>query len=369
LFNPLFVIRIIDMSRSTLSIRENVPLAPYTTLGVGGPARFLATIKREDQIPEALNFAFAHSCPIFVLGGGSNIIVSDSGFPGLIIKIELAGIQAFDGEETISAAAGEEWDALVQHCIGRNLAGIECLSGIPGKVGAAPVQNIGAYGEEISEVVLSVRAFDRETQDTVELSAAECKFAYRSSIFNTTAADRYMILKVSFGMRIDGKPRIQYEDLQLRFPKGVRAPSLREVRNAVLQIRESKGMVLRDDDPDSKSVGSFFKNPILTRKEADEIENRAHTRGLLAANEKIPSFPAPSGKEKLPAAWLIERAGFAKGFVRGNAAISGKHTLALVNRGGASANEILDLMRSVQIRVNELFNVELRPEPVFVGNF
>ncbi len=355
------------MSRPTLSIRENVPLAPFTTLGIGGPARFLVSVKHEEQLPDALDFAHRRSCPVFILGGGSNILVSDSGFPGLVIKIELSGIQSFDGENRIVAAAGEEWDSLVQHSVSRNLAGLECLSGIPGAVGAAPVQNVGAYGVEASEVMLSVRVLDRETRETLELSPPECRFGYRTSIFNTTAAGQYIVLKVSFGLRFDGPPRLNYRDLQQRFGDGSRLPSLREVRHAVLQIRESKGMVLNSGDPDSRSAGSFFKNPVLAPEVADEVENRARSRDLLTGDERIPRFPAPRGKHKLSAAWLIERAGFGKGFSRGNAAISGKHALALVNRGGASAQEVVDLMKSIQGRVRELFNVDLQSEPVFVG--
>ena len=354
-------------SGSTISIRENVLLAPFTTLGIGGPARYFVAVKHEEQIPEAMEFAFKRGCPVFILGSGSNVVVSDSGFDGLIVKIEMTGIQSFDDEYMISVAAGEEWDGLVRRCVGLNLAGLECLSGIPGTVGAAPIQNIGAYGEEASDVILSVRVFDRESQDIMELSATECKFAYRSSIFNTTEAGRYIILKVSFGLRVDGTPRIQYRDLQLRFGERSRLPGLREVRDAVLQIRESKAMVLIENDPDSKSVGSFFKNPILNGAAAAQVENRARACGLLGISEKIPSFQTPAGKEKLPAAWLIERAGFTKGFVRGNAAISGKHALALINSGGASAQDILDLMQLIQGRVCELFGVELQPEPVFVG--
>lgn len=354
-------------SSSTLSIRENVSLAPFTTMGVGGSARFLSAVKREDQLPEALDFAQAQGCPVFILGSGSNIVVSDSGFAGLVIKIELTGVQSFDGETIVTAAAGEEWDKLVQYCISRNLAGVECLSGIPGTVGAASVQNIGAYGEEISEVALSIRVLDRETQEILELSASECRFAYRSSIFNTTHNDGYIILKVTLGLRLDGDPRIHYRDLQLHFGDHAKAPSLRQVRDAVLQIRESKGMVLQPDDADTKSVGSFFKNPILSPAAAAELENKARAGGFLAASEKIPSFSAAQDKEKVPAAWLIEHAGFHKGFVQGNAGISNKHALALINRGGASAQDIYDLMRLIQDRVHLLFNVELQPEPVFLG--
>jgi UDP-N-acetylmuramate dehydrogenase len=354
-------------SGSTISIRENVLLAPYTTLGIGGPARYFISVKREEHIPEALDFASKCGCPVFIFGSGSNVVVSDSGFPGVIIKIEITGVNSFDDEHMISIAAGEEWDSLVQRCVGLNLAGIECLSGIPGTVGAAPVQNIGAYGEEASDVILSVRVFDRESQDVLELSAADCRFGYRSSIFNTSEAGRYIILKVSLGLRVDGAPRIHYPDLQLRFGKRSRPPSLREVRDAVLQIRESKAMVLREGDPDSKSVGSFFKNPILDNAAAANADDKAHVCGLLGISEKIPSFHIAEGKEKLPAAWLIERAGFTKGLIRGNAAISSKHTLALINRGGASAKDILDLMHLIQKRVYELFGVELQPEPTFVG--
>jgi UDP-N-acetylmuramate dehydrogenase len=353
----------------TLPIRENVPLAACTTLGVGGPARFFAVARREEHIPEALDFAYARGCPVFVLGKGSNTVVSDSGFPGLIIKIELAGIQEFDGDncERISVAAGEDWDRLVERCVSRNLAGVECLSGIPGTVGAAPVQNVGAYGEEVSEVILSVRVFDRQFHDVMELSAADCRFSYRSSIFNTTEPDRYIILRVSFGFRLDGPPRIHYRDLQLHFSSASRVPGLAEVRRAVMAIRESKSMVLRENDPDAKSVGSFFKNPVLTRELAALLETKARACGLLGALEQIPRFPATPGYEKLPAAWLIERAGFPRGFVMGNAGISSKHSLALVNRGSASTKEIVDLMHAIQDRVYELFDLKLQPEPVFLG--
>jgi UDP-N-acetylmuramate dehydrogenase len=193
-------------SSSKLSIRDNVSLAPYTSLGVGGMARFFATAKREEHVPEAMEYAHSQGCPIFILGSGSNLLVSDAGFSGLVLKIEIPGIQSLDGETIVAAEAGEKWDDLVQHCVDRNLAGIECLSGIPGTVGAAPVQNIGAYGEELGEVALSIRVFDRDAFDVVELSAAECCFGYRSSIFNTTHADRYIILKVSLGLRYDGAP-------------------------------------------------------------------------------------------------------------------------------------------------------------------
>jgi UDP-N-acetylmuramate dehydrogenase len=356
-------------SDSDLSFFENVPLAPYTTLGVGGPARFFAKATAEDQVRNAMEFARAHSYPVFILGGGSNIIVSDKGFPGLVIKIELPGIQSLSNADNseISVGAGVEWDAFVQHSVNRNLGGIECLSGIPGTVGGAPVQNVGAYGQEVSDVILGVRAMDRASNSILQLDRADCQFSYRSSIFNTTQKDRYIILRVDFSLRTDGKPSIHYKDLQHHFSPNSKTPTLEEAREAVLRIRESKAMVLRKNDPDSKSVGSFFKNPVLSLDTAANVEKDAQARGIIGASERIPRFPAHEGNEKLPAAWLIEHAGFHKGYVLGRAGISSKHALAIVNRSGAAAQDILDLMHRIQIRVLELFGVNLDPEPVFVG--
>jgi UDP-N-acetylmuramate dehydrogenase len=356
-------------SDSDLSFFEHVPLAPYTTLGVGGPARFFVKAMAEDQIQNAMDFAHSHSCPVFILGGGSNIVVSDKGFPGLVVKIELPGIQALGDADNseISVGAGVEWDAFVQHSINRNLGGIECLSGIPGTVGGAPVQNIGAYGQEVSDAILGVSAMDRTSNSILQLDRADCQFSYRSSIFNTTQKDRYIILRVNFSLRTDGKPSIHYKDLQHHFSPNSKTPTLEEAREAVLRIRDSKAMILRENDPDSKSVGSFFKNPVLSLDTAANIERDAQARGIIGDSERIPRFPAHEGNEKLPAAWLIEHAGFHKGYVLGRAGISSKHALAIVNRGGAAAQDILDLMHRIQIRVLELFGVNLDPEPVFVG--
>ena len=355
-------------SKTALPILENVPLAPFTTLGIGGPARYLFHARTEEQILDALEFARARSCPVFVLGGGSNILVSDSGFPGLVIKIELPGIDALDAERgRISAAAGVEWDAFVQYCVDRDLAGIECLSGIPGTVGGAPVQNIGAQGADVQEVITQVRALDRYDLKLVEVGTADCRFAYRSSIFNTTHKDRYVILRVDFVLRTDGKPRLLYADLQQRFTHRVEPPKLSEVREAVLEIRKAKSMVLSENDPDGKSAGSFFKNLILDQNSVSILEAEARASGRLNSSESIPRFAAGPGKEKLPAAWLIEHAGFPKGYTHHNAGISSKHALALVNRGGATARDILELMRMIQDCVQLVFGVELQPEPVFVG--
>ncbi len=354
---------------SDLRIHENVLLAPYTTLGIGGPARFLVKATIEGQVPDALNFARARGCPVFVLGGGSNILVADSGFPGLVLKIELRGIQSLDdgNQGRIAAAAGEIWDDFVRHCVSWELAGIECLSGIPGTVGAVPIQNVGAYGEEAGSLILSTRVLDRETDLITELSNAQCKFAYRSSIFNTDQADRYVILRVAFALRLRGRSRILYPDLQSLFAASTREPSIREVREAVIRIRKAKAMVLCGNDPDSRSVGSFFRNPTLSPDAVDRVENEARARGLLGDSEKLPRLPAGRDKVKLAAAWLVECAGFCRGYVYGNAGISSKHSLALVNRGGATAQEIVDLMRLIQDKVHDTFGVELQPEPTFVG--
>jgi UDP-N-acetylmuramate dehydrogenase len=356
-------------SGQALSIRENVILAPYTTLGVGGPARFLASIKHEDQIPEALEYARVHGCPVFILGGGSNILASDSGFPGLVVRMEIRGIHPLDEDniEFVSVAAGEDWDGFVQRCVDQNLAGLECLSGIPGTVGAAPVQNIGAYGEEVSNAILSIRVLDLETNSIEELSGRDCRFDYRSSIFNTTHKGRYIILRVAFSLRPYGKPLLQYRDLQNHFNGRSKTPSIGEVRRTVINIRDSKGMILNQNEADPKSAGSFFKNPILDPGHAIEIENSLRSRGLLPSAKSLPRFEAPSGKEKLAAAWFVEQAGFEKGYTRGNVGISPKHALALVNLGGAKAREFIDLMHRIQEKVEKKFGLELQPEPTLLG--
>jgi UDP-N-acetylmuramate dehydrogenase len=354
---------------TALQIREHVDLAPYTKLGVGGPARFMAAVRNEDQVSEALEFARSGGCPLFVLGGGSNLLVSDSGFPGLVIRMEMLGIRDLDGEDSglITVAAGEAWDAFVERCVGRNLAGIECLSGIPGTVGAAPVQNIGAYGQEIGEAILSCRVLDLQTGSVEEFSAGDCRFGYRSSVFNTTQRNRYIIVRVAFSLRPFGKPGIGYRDLREHFAGRSKTPGLGEVRRTVMQIRDSKGMLLHDNVSGPKSAGSFFKNPVLDPERCAEIDNRARSRGLLQSGEELPRFAAPGGKEKLAAAWLIEHAGFGKGFVHGNVEVSRNHALALVNRGGAKASEFVELMQKIREKVHASFDIVLRPEPTFLG--
>lgn len=349
-----------------VAFRESVPLAAYTTLDIGGPARYFAEAATEDQVAEAFEFADARNLPIFILGGGSNILVADEGFDGLVLRMALHGIKQ-RARDAVVAAAGEDWDAFVRFCIDRGMAGIECLSGIPGSVGGTPVQNVGAYGQEVSEVIVSVRALDRNRRQVVTLNNRDCGFAYRTSIFNAAQRDRYVVLAVSYDLRIGGTARVIYPDLARHFSDRSESPGLGEVREAVLSIRASKSMVIRPDDPNSRSAGSFFKNPFVTQDTAQVMEEAARRRSTLAAGKIMPQYPMADGMVKLSAAWLIEHAGFAKGYARGRVGLSSRHTLALINRGGATAREITGLMRDIQTAVRASFGVELIPEPVFVG--
>lgn len=332
-------------------------MAPLTTLEVGGPARFFLRAENEKQIIDGFAFARRESLPVFILGGGSNILVSDKGFTGLVIQIALSGV--FQSGVAVRAAAGEQWDSLVAYCIDENLAGIECLSGIPGTVGGTPVQNVGAYGQEVSETIVSVRCYDRMKEETVELTNEQCGFSYRASIFNTSERDRYVVLSVAYSLTKNRPPKIAYKDLVERF--GDHSPSLAETREAVLSIRRSKSMVIDPIDSNHRSAGSFFKNPIVAREKFESIADQYPAQ--------VPHFPALDSHVKIPAAWLIEKAGFHKGFVIGNAGISTRHTLALINRGGSTAAEILALKNRIQEAVSSKFDVDLVPEPIFVGDF
>ena len=337
-------------------LQENISLVPLTTLRIGGAARYFLKAETVDDVVDAVDYASRNDLPLFILGGGSNIVVADEGFDGLVLRIALKGIS--EKGNLITAQAGEDWDSFVSYCVERNLAGIECLSGIPGFVGGTPVQNVGAYGQEVSETIVSVRVFDREQNEIVELKNEDCGFSYRKSIFNTTEREHYIVLSVTFALVENGKPALRYKDVQ-QFFSDHDSPALKEVRDAVIEIRSRKSMVINPDDPNSRSVGSFFKNPIVGVEEFLKIES--------LMNESAPHFPAGDGCVKIPAAWLIEQAGFQKGYVKGNVGLSTNHTLAIINRGGATAKDVIELMREIQAAVKEKFFVELKPEPVFVG--
>ena len=349
--------RHIHFHATDLNIRENVILAPLTTLEVGGPARYFVRCETENDVVDAFDLARDKNIPVFVLGGGSNIVVSDGGFDGLVVQIALMSI-SIDGASVI-AAAGENWDSLVAQCVEKNLAGIECLSGIPGTVGGTPIQNVGAYGQEVSETIVMVRCYDRTTNSIIELSCADCGFAYRTSIFNTTERDRYVVLSVTYSLIENGPPKIVYKDLIEHFAG--QKPTLAETRDAVRSIRRSKSMVIESDDENRRSVGSFFKNPVVDREKFEQIAGHSHS--------PVPHFPVADEIVKIPAAWLIEHAGFHKGYKRGHAGISTRHTLAIVNRGGATTAEIVSLKDEIRHIVYEKFGMDLVPEPIFVGSF
>ncbi|MEJ7846941.1 MAG: UDP-N-acetylmuramate dehydrogenase [Pyrinomonadaceae bacterium] len=344
-----------DNSAKTIEIQSNISLAPFTTMKIGGKARFFVKAGNEQQVADAVGFAKKNDLGLFVLGGGSNILVSDKGFDGLVLQIALKGIEDCPGQDFgLTVKAGENWDAFVAYCVERDLAGIECLSGIPGFVGGTPVQNVGAYGQEVSETIVSVRCLDRNSGEIVELSNAECGFSYRTSIFNSTMRDRFIVLAVTYRLKKGGVPKIVYKDLREYF--GGTAAALAKVRKAVLNIRAAKSMVIDANDPNSQSAGSFFKNPIVPGSIITEI-------GV----ENIPHFPVDEETVKIPAAWLIETAGFYKGYKLGNVGISTKHSLALINLGGGTAEEILALTGRIQAEVESKFGISLQPEPIFVG--
>jgi len=337
---------------------ENVRLGPLTTLGVGGPARRLVVAEREEDIVAVVRDCDGRGEPLLVLGGGSNLLVGDGGWDGTVLRIASRG-RTVSPDGVVTAAAGEPWDDFVGACVEDGLSGVEALSGIPGLVGAVPMQNVGAYGQDVSETIVSVRAWDRATSRIVDIERASCGFAYRSSAFR--GKDRHVILGVTFTLERSelGRP-VRYAELArgLDVAEGARAP-LARVRETILALRRKKGMVVDDGDPDTRSAGSFFTNPILD----------ANDEAGLARLGEVPRFPEPDGRIKVSAAWLIERAGFAKGFtLDGHAAVSSKHALALVNRSGqATSSSLLSLARTIRDGVRDRFGVTLENEPVIVG--
>jgi UDP-N-acetylmuramate dehydrogenase len=375
-----------------VQVREQVALSGFTTLRLGGPARRLVEATTDDEIIAEVRAADERAEPMLILGGGSNLVIADEGFPGTVIHVVTTGIRrdGADGQAVaVTVAAGEDWDAVVASCVAEGLAGLECLSGIPGRAGATPIQNVGAYGQEVAETITLVRAYDRVRGEVVEIAGRDCGFGYRTSAFkratrSASALDgmgeytgRFVVLGVVFGLdRHPGSGPLRYRELahRLGLSEGERAP-LGDVRAAVLALRRSKGMVLDPGDPDTRSAGSFFINPVLDAGQFAALE------GVVAArcgpDVRVPRYPADPGYVKISAAWLIEQAGFSKGYpasqeTRGpglpGARISAKHTLALVNPGGATAASLLGLAREVRNGVRDAFGVELANEPVLVGH-
>jgi UDP-N-acetylmuramate dehydrogenase len=334
-------------------VQEHVPLAPFTTLEIGGPARRFTRATHVDHLPAASEWEGS----VFVLGGGSNLVVSDEGFSGLVVQIAIGGVNAtVHGEDVIlTAGAGESWDALVKFAVTHDLTGIECLSGIPGTVGGTPIQNVGAYGQEVATVIEWVAAFDRIQRAIVRLSRDECAFGYRMSRFKREDTGRFVIAEVAFRLKRAAPPTVTYRDVVEHLAQqNIQCPTVHDVRDTVLHIRRGKGMVLDAEDSDTRSVGSFFMNPVVNRTTFERIAPAPH---YLMDNDGV----------KIPAAWLIQQSGFARGHIDGAVGLSTKHPLAIINRGGATARDILRLARRIKLAVREQFDIHLRPEPVFVG--
>ena len=353
-------------------MQEQVALAPYTTIGVGGPARFFARIHCEEELEQAIAFAATNQVPLFALGGGSNLLVRDEGFPGLVLHLAIAGemqVTEADDLNHYDVPAGVSWDDFVLAACKQGLTGVECLAGIPGLTGGSPVQNIGAYGQEVAQTIGHVRVYDRRIRSFRALSNEDCCFTYRSSCFNAQPSGRYLLTRVSFTLKRSTHTTLSYPELKNRFPD--RDPSPLETYHAVRAIRRGKGMLLSADDADSRSAGSFFKNPVVAESRLDDIAARAgvemHAMPHWPA-PVIPSLQAGSGPgAKLAAAWLVQMAGFPKGFVDGRAGISSRHSLALINRGGARFGDIASLRDRIHGEVASRFGVELEQEPVELG--
>lgn len=356
----------VDPAAGKRAVRD-VPLAPLTTLELGGPARLLVEPRGEEEVRETLEWAESEGVPVAVLGGGSNLVVADAGYDGLVLRAGWRGLHVERDGDTVhlTAAAGEPWDELVALAVAEGWAGLECLSGIPGTVGAAPIQNVGAYGQDVAGAIASVRVLARSSREPAVLSGSECGFGYRTSAVRGRSG-RAVVLAVTFELRQGGLPEVRYPELAAALGRSA-TPTLADVRQAVLDLRRAKSMLLEPDDPNRRSVGSFFINPTLAAGEAGVVAARACAAGAVADPSEVPRFPVPDGRVKLPAAWLVERAGFPKGTRRGPVGVSSRHALALVHHGGGTTAELLALAAEIQAAVRDRFGVALRPEPAFLG--
>lgn len=346
-----------------INISENISLNKFTSIKLGGKAKLFYECKTEKDLIECLDYAKKNNLKIQILGGGSNIIFSDDGFDGLVIKIDLKGIRIhndFKDNVIIKVSAGEEWDDFVKYCMENKFTGVECLSGIPGSVGATPIQNVGAYGQEVKDTIIFVKAIDRESLKSIMFSNEDCLFGYRTSRFKTIDKDKYIVTEVLLKLKKDGEPEIKYPELEKYLKsKSEKKYFLEDVRNAVIELRKKKAMVIDENEPDSISCGSFFVNPVVSEKVYEEMYQKAGFD-----KDVIPHWEVDGGV-KLSAAWIIENAGFKKGYTKNGAGISNKHSLALVNRSGTT-KDILKLAEEIQTKIFNKFGIVLVLEPIIV---
>jgi UDP-N-acetylmuramate dehydrogenase len=344
-----------------IEVQSQVALAPKTTFGVGGPARLFAEASSTEEVVLAVRAALERGVSLLPLGGGSNVIVSDAGLDALVLHVRGGGT-SFEANGRVNAAAGERWDTFVAACVERDLAGVECLSGIPGNVGGTPIQNVGAYGQEVSETITRVTAVDVHTAELTELDARDCAFGYRHSRFKDDWRGRWVVTNVTFDLVPSGAPALRYAELTRSLTRP--DPSIAEVRDRVIALRRAKSMVLDPTDDNRRSVGSFFTNPVVSSARADAVHTIARARGVA----EMPRFPsADPERVKLAAGWLIEQAGFPRGTRFGRVGLSTRHALALVNLGEARARDVLDAALAIKRGVHEVFGVGLRPEPELLG--
>ena len=344
--------------------QSDVALAQWCTMGVGGPARWFAEARTEADVCDALDWARQRNVDVHLLGGGSNVVIADEGFGGLVIRIDIRGMELAhrNGRSVYSTGAGEPWDPFVASTVAANCAGLECLSGIPGQVGGTPVQNVGAYGQDVSGAIARVHVIDRNTRQPIMLANSECGFGYRTSRFKREDLNRYVVTRVEYALIADGPPTIVYGDLVSYFEQQRETKaSLADVRNATLEIRRRKGMVIEAGNPANRSCGSFFVNPVVSRGQLASVQ------AVVGSDVAVPHYVLSDDSVKVPAAWLIERAGFKKGFRRGAVGLSPFQAQAIVNHGGATAADVLALAADIKRAVVQTFSISIVPEPMFVG--
>ncbi|NNE19215.1 MAG: UDP-N-acetylmuramate dehydrogenase [Myxococcales bacterium] len=343
---------------TTLEIGRDVSLAPLTSLELGGPAKYFVRAADETTLVDALHWAANEDLPSAILAGGSNLIVPDEGYDGLVIQMAIDELDFRTGG-IVSAGAGVAWEKVVEGAVARGWAGLECLSGIPGSTGATPIQNVGAYGVEVAEVIESVRVLRRDTLRFEELAPQDCGFRYRDSLFKRDP-NRFVVTSVEFALRPNGPGAVRYAELEKNVLPGV---SLAEIRRTVLSLRRQKSMLVEPDDPNRRSAGSFFLNPVVTPEDADRLVEQAISENLVSAVDDVPRYPTEGARVKLAAGWLIEKAGVAKGTRRGAIGVSSKHALALVHHGGGTTAELLAFADEIRARVLDRFGVTLEREP------